>query len=61
MDLQGARDFLVRLFILFLRALTGERESCRWKHAVSCHAGSVSGELGYVFEEDEVYKVLKGL
>ncbi|KAJ7226249.1 hypothetical protein B0H12DRAFT_1030547 [Mycena haematopus] len=32
-----------------------------WKHAVSCHLGSVLVGEGDVFEEDEVYKVLKGL
>ncbi|KAF7329033.1 hypothetical protein MVEN_02533400 [Mycena venus] len=32
-----------------------------WKHAVACHTGSVLAGEGDVFEEDEVYRVLKGL
>nr|GAT59737.1 predicted protein [Mycena chlorophos] len=32
-----------------------------WKHAVSCHGGSVLAGEGNVFVEDEVYEVLKEL
>ncbi|KAJ7034764.1 hypothetical protein C8F04DRAFT_560911 [Mycena alexandri] len=32
-----------------------------WKHAVSCHGHSVLEGEGDLFEEDEVYEVLKGL
>ncbi|KAJ7725929.1 hypothetical protein B0H16DRAFT_1735868 [Mycena metata] len=32
-----------------------------WKHAVSCHGHSVLEGEGNVFEEDDVYEVLKGL
>ncbi|KAJ6589128.1 hypothetical protein B0H19DRAFT_922477 [Mycena capillaripes] len=33
--------------------------SSPWKHAVACHSGSVLPGEGDVFEEDEVYEVLK--
>jgi hypothetical protein len=31
----------------------------RWKHAVACHSGSVLVGEGNVFEDDEVFEVLK--